>query len=54
MIALSTGNAQRKDGVYQVGLPSGLGPPLTPVNYQNIVGQGLIGDIAQIFNKAQY
>ena len=54
MIALSTGNAQRKDGVYQAGLPSGLGPPLTPVNYQNIVGQGLIGDIAQIFNKAQY
>ena len=35
MLALHTGNAQRKNGVYSIGLPPGVGAPLQPVNYQN-------------------
>lgn len=51
MLAMHQGNAQRRNGVYQVGLPPGLGKPLQPLNYTN--SQAVIGDIAKIFSVPQ-
>jgi hypothetical protein len=51
MIALHTGNAQRINGQYVVGLPPGLGPPLQPVNYNNMAA--ITGGIAAIFAQPQ-
>lgn len=52
MLDLHTGNAQRVNGSYVSGVPSGLGPTLAPVNYQTT--QSLLGGIANIFNAPQY
>lgn len=51
MISLHTGNAQRLNGSYQSGIPSGLGPTLAPVNYNT--DQSIVGGIAKIFSSPQ-
>jgi hypothetical protein len=51
MVALHTGNAERVDGEYLIGLPPGLGDPIKPINYQN--AQQLTGSLAAIFTQAQ-
>lgn len=49
--ALHTGNAQRINGQYAVGLPPGLGPALQPINYNNRAA--ITGGIASIFAAPQ-
>lgn len=51
MVALHTGNAQRINGDYVVGLPPGLGPALQPLNYNNMAA--VTGGIASIFAQPQ-
>lgn len=53
MTDLHTGNAQRLNGKYVSGVPSGLGSPLQPVNYQSVLGSSLLGGIAKIFSTPQ-
>jgi hypothetical protein len=51
MIALHTGNAQRVNGQYVIGLPPGLGATLQPVNYNDMTA--ITGGIAAIFAAPQ-
>lgn len=51
MVAMHTGNAQRLNGQYVVGLPPGLGASLQPVNYNNMAA--VTGGIAAIFAAPQ-
>lgn len=48
---LHTGNAQRLNGTYTNGIPSGLGNGLTPINYQNY--QAVVGGLASIYSTPQ-
>jgi hypothetical protein len=47
LIALHTGNAERKDGVFQIGLPTGIGPGLKPLNVQTQAG--LLSGLSDLF-----
>ncbi len=51
MLALHTGNAQRKNGAYSIGLPPGLGSPLQPVNMNNM--QSIVTGIAPAYTTPQ-
>lgn len=51
MLAMHTGNVQKINGQYQVGLPQGLGAPLQPLNYSNMTAT--IGQVAKVFTIAQ-
>jgi len=51
--AIHTGNAQRLNGQYVQGNVPNIGSGLEPVNYASIQ-QGIIGQIANTFNKPQY
>lgn len=51
MVALHTGNAQRINGLYEIGVPAGLGATLQPVNYNNMAA--VTGGIAAIFATPQ-
>ena len=50
---LLQGNAQRIDGVYQIGVPSGLGTPLAGYSILNNSSQQLLAGIAQVYVTPQ-
>lgn len=50
MKAMLTGNAMRKDGKYQIGLPSGAGKPLMPLNLNTAVS--LTTELAKVYEGA--
>jgi hypothetical protein len=51
LTALHTGNAQRINGQYTIGLPAGLGPSLTPVSNTNAIQ--VISQASPLFGSAR-
>lgn len=47
------GNAQRKEGIYEVGLPEGSAPPLTAFGLGDGQTDNVLGNIAQIYVTPQ-